>query len=132
MTAVLVWTTQIGQHRFVKEKGIHLLDVTAKSGLLAFAPAFADVMAYKRGELSQSDYTALYEVKMERSRKVFDYVWKTLLAPPNGRVAIACYCPKGEFCHRHLFLKMMQDYYHQHGRELIYMGELFNYRKIKK
>jgi hypothetical protein len=125
---VLVWTTQIAQHRFVKSNGVFLLDTTAKSGLLALAPDFRAVMAYKRGDLSEAEYTALYEAKMEKSRKVYDYVWKSLLAPPNRRIAIACYCPKGVFCHRHLFLKMLQTYYKEHNRELIYMGELWNYK----
>lgn len=131
MPTVLVWTTQMGQHRLVREKGIHLLDITAKSGTLAYAPDFRAVIAYKRGELSQTDYTALYERKMDKSEEIYDYVWKTLLTPPNRKLAIACYCAKGEFCHRHLFLKRMQRIYREHGRELIYMGELFNYRKIK-
>lgn len=117
-----IWTIQMSKWRVAKERGIAFLDITAKSGIAAFAPDFNDIMKYKRGELSEEEYTEIYLKRMERSKVACPRFWKSL----NRRyeVALACYCKAGVFCHRHLFKDLMQKELEQQGFTVIQEGEL--------
>ena len=42
------WTLQMGKWRLAKSRNIEVIDITAKSGIAAFAPDFALVMQYKQ------------------------------------------------------------------------------------
>ena len=108
--------------RLVKERGIAFLDITAKSGIAAFAPDFGDVMRYKRGELSEEEYTKIYVERMARSRTVCPRRWASL----NQRyeIAVACYCKAGVFCHRHLFVNEYKDFLEEQGCVVIVEGEI--------
>lgn len=119
---IQVWTTQIAKWRVAKANDIFFLDTTAKSGVLAFAPDFGDVMRYKRGEMSEEEYTRIYLERMEKSKERFPVKWQCLVKRP--RIAFACYCPKGKFCHRHLFLDVVEKHFTPLGYEIIRMGEL--------
>ena len=117
-----IWTVQISSWRVAKERGITFLDITAKSGIAAFAPDFGDVMRYKRGELSEEEYTKIYLERMERSKEVCPRRWASL----NQRyeIAVACYCKKGVFCHRHIFVKIYKAFLEAQGCVVIEEGEL--------
>lgn len=119
-----LWTVQMSQWRVAKERGIAFLDITAKSGVAAFAPDFGDVMRYKRGELSEEEYTKIYLERMTRSKIVCPRFWQSLDRRPE--IAFACYCKKGVFCHRHLFIKLVQENLEQQGYVVILEGELVN------
>ena len=112
----------MSQWREAKKRNVYFLDITAKSGLLAFAPEFANVMRYKRGELSEEEYTQLYLERMAVSKRKFPLRWSSLGARPE--IALACYCKAGVFCHRHLFAKLMTDHLTEQGIEVIHHGEL--------
>jgi hypothetical protein len=117
-----LWTIQMGQWRLAKAAGIHLLDSTAKSGVEAFAPLMHNVMAYKSGQLSEEQYTALYLEKMAQSKIINSRTWAFLDHYP--KLAIACYCPAGVFCHRHLFKKLAIEHLTNQNITVIDRGEL--------
>jgi hypothetical protein len=117
-----IWTIQIGQWRLAKTQNIFLLDTTAKTGHRAFAPLMTNVMKYKRKELSEEQYTALYLSKMEQSQEDNPRAWASLKHHP--RIAFACYCKAGDFCHRHLFTELAAEYLEKSGCSVVRAGEL--------
>lgn len=117
-----IWTIQIGQWRVAKEREIAFIDTTAKSGLYAFAPHFSDVMLYKAGKLSEEEYTDIYHRKMDESLIQTPKYWEWLKVKP--RIALACYCRAGVFCHRHLMAKRAETYLTNEDCPVILMGEL--------
>lgn len=117
-----IWTVQISNHRVAKQEGIHLLDITAKSGIPQFAPEYRQVMRYKYKEIGEVEYTQLYEERMRYSLKTYPKVWEMLKDHP--RVALACYCTPGNFCHRRLFADMMAKYLESEGYRAKKEGEL--------
>lgn len=118
---IKVWTIQMSKWRLARDKDIYFLDITAKSGMLAFAPKFSDVMAYKRGELSEEEYTRIYLERMEESKRLFPLKWSSLAKRPQ--IAFACYCKAGVFCHRHLFVDIVEKHFSLEV-EILRMGEL--------
>ena len=112
----------MSQWRKAKDLGIVLCDITAKSGLKPYAPDFADVMAYKRGELSEEEYTKIYLDRMARSKIRFPKRWETL--KNESHIAFACYCKVDAFCHRHLFISLVKEYLEAENYEVILMGEI--------
>lgn len=116
-----IYTIQIGQHRLLKNTDIKFLDVTAKSGWKAFAPDFGDVMKYKRGEMDEQEYTRIYKRRMELSRMANVSLWNNL--KKAKKMAIACYCKAGVFCHRHLLKEDFKTYLELAGFEVKLMGE---------
>lgn len=117
-----LYTIQMAKWRLAKELNIPLLDITAKSGLSCFAPLFSNVMAFKRGELSEKEYTKLYLEKMEESKVKFPSHWDKLKL--YDKVAIACYCKVDTFCHRYLFRDLLEDYLNTAGINVINKGEI--------
>ena len=117
-----LWTVQMSQWRLAKARDIAFLDITAKSGIQAFAPVFSDVMLYKSGKMSEAEYTAIYLERMKRSKEVCPRYWQSL--DRRTEVAAACYCPKGVFCHRHLFVDILKNHLEEQGHIVILEGEL--------
>ena len=122
MATYRIWTTQVAKWRIAKASGIAFLDSTAKTGHSFLAPDFAVVMQYKRGEVSEKEYTKIYLDRMEHSRKACPNKWAALMRMPL--FAIACYCPAGKFCHRHLLKNDIKDYLEKQGHTVILEGEL--------
>jgi hypothetical protein len=123
MKKVTLYTVQLSKWRLVRELGITLLDVTAKSGNPAFAPLFDNVMAYKRGELSEEEYLERYLMRMRQSRRKFPEEWEKLKTL-SDKIAVACYCRDGAFCHRHPFRDLLSDYLKDAQFEVKHAGEL--------
>jgi len=93
-----IWTARIHQHRQVRAAGIYFFDITAKSGDKDFAPTWDNLTSYKRGQLSMEDYAERYLNKLD---ELPEAAWEKI--KEHKRVAYACYCAPGEFCHRHIF-----------------------------
>lgn len=119
-------TVQISKWRLVRELGIHLLDITAKSGNAAFAPRYADVMAFKHHEMTWEEYEARYRMKMRESQREAPQEWAKLLDLPQ-QVALACYCPAGAKCHRFPFRDILTEYYQQHHADAVNGREITGY-----
>ena len=118
-----IYTIQLAKYRKLDPLGIKLIDITAKSGIEAFAPLISNVMLYKQSLLSESEYTELYLSKMRRSYK--DHYDKWIEISSYSKIALACYCPAGVFCHRHLFKDIFKKHLDKKGIEFHDHGELY-------
>lgn len=101
-----LWTIQMAQWRVARDLKIPLLDTTIKSGDRVFAPSWDIVEQVKEGTLSQLAYTELYTQLMRDSYRVNQLRWIEVCQMPV--VAISCYCPDGDFCHRHVLAEMFK------------------------
>lgn len=100
MSELNVYTVQLAQWRKVNGAGIQLLDTTVKSGDKAFAPTWEMVRDIKENKITMDDYATKYKDLMRLSLFNYPNKWENLLA--KGSIALACYCPAGVFCHRHI------------------------------
>jgi uncharacterized protein YeaO (DUF488 family) len=103
---VRLFTIQLAQWRKAKQQGIPVLDTTVRTGDKCFAPSWDMVMGVKSGELTEDEYTKLYKLKMLDSIEQNPSRWGEVLKMDS--VAVACYCPKGTFCHRHITAEILQ------------------------
>lgn len=118
-----LWTMQLGHWRLARDRDIQVLDITVKSGLHVFAPEPAVLWAYKRGETSWGEYVLRFNEKMARSQTEYPKHWETFAR--KERVALACYCAKGQNCHRHLLVPLITNYLGEHHAvEIAFNGEL--------
>lgn len=122
LKVIEIWTMQLGKWRLAKANNIPILDITAKSGHNQFAPDFSKVMDYKQRLIDEESYTTAYLERIDYIKKKHPSSWDILTTRP--KVALACYCKKDVFCHRHLFLVVMEDYLVEKGIAPKYMGEL--------
>lgn len=111
---------QLGQWRTLRP-GVQLLDITVRSGIKAFAPHGHDLAAYKRGGMSDEEYTERYLDKMAQSRRANREQWDHLSVLCYK--AIACYCKAGDFCHRHIFKELAKTHLESMGWGVALMGE---------
>ena len=120
--SIAIWTIQMARWRLAKERDIFFLDITAKSGVVAFAPSWECLRAYKQGTMKEGEYTAEYLERMSNSKERNPKHWARLGAYP--RIALACYCPDQAYCHRHLFKALMAEHLNTQGHPVVQMGEL--------
>lgn len=121
-----LWTIQMAKHRLAKEHGILFLDTTIKSGVgdgALFAPTWEMVMGHKDGTLSDEAYREQYLALMRHRYLSRAGDWQRFIKS-TGRVAIACYCAPGKFCHRHLLKECLERSCGIVNIEFIYHGEL--------
>jgi ribA/ribD-fused uncharacterized protein len=122
MAVYQIYTVQMSRSRNLKDKGIHVLDTTVKSGIKAFAPTWDMVMAHKEKRLSDDQYTDQYLRRMRDSRRDNPSVWKQL--QDHTKFAALCYCTPGQFCHRHLAVHEFKDYLESLGHTVELKGEI--------
>lgn len=108
--------------RYARYLNIPVVDITAKSGIQAFAPHWHDLMAYKRGEMGNEEYSRRYYDKVIPTLRNSPEEWEILTK--NHTYALACYCRPGDFCHRHLFGMLTVTYLQQLGHTVQFQGEL--------
>lgn len=117
-----LYTTQLSKWRQVKQKNIPLLDTTVKSGDRVFAPSWNLVARIKAGAIDSEQYTHLYKEMMRESYRSNKNRW--LEVAHMDRVAIACYCPSGQFCHRLVLVDLFKALCAFHQLPFTYCGEL--------
>lgn len=81
------------------------LDITVRSGNTAFAPTWDMVMGHKAGRITDKQYIEQYYKMMRHSYRANREDWNAVLA--KDEVLLACYCPAGKFCHRHILAQML-------------------------
>jgi len=62
-------------------------------------------MDVKSGVISEAAYTEVYHELMRQSFLKNKDEWLALLS--KDKIAIACYCKAGKFCHRHLLVEYL-------------------------
>lgn len=117
------YTIAIPQWRKAKAQEIELFDITVKSGDQRFAP-YPDVLwAYKRGEVTDEQYTEVYRDKLRKQLLSTPEVFEELLEGTTDK-AVACYCTAGKFCHRHIYIEVMAEIAEDNGIVFEYCGEI--------
>lgn len=113
---------QLSKWRLAKRDEIHILNITAQSGMDCFAPEFSNVKLYKQGLLTEAQYTELYLEKMRRCYVLYRNEWERLQG--LEKMALTCYCKAGDYCHRHLFKDCLTKYFDAKKIEYELHGEL--------
>lgn len=114
-----LYTIQNGKYR--KAKG-QFVDVTAKSGVIYFAPSWELVLGIKNNRMTWEEYTSCYTEMMRESFKEKQLVWLKLF--DFEEVTIGCYCPSGSNCHRYLLIDMFKKIADRYNYKFEYCGEI--------
>lgn len=117
-----LYTIQMARWRQAAMFGIQVLDTTVKSGDKVFAPSWAMVSDIKTGAITEAEYTERYVQAMRFSYRRNQERWLEVLN--MEAVALACYCPAGVFCHRHLLADMLCKCAAKHKIPFELRGEL--------
>lgn len=117
-----VYTTQLSNHRKVKEAGVTLVNTTVKSGNEAFAPSWRMVTLWKADVINWSEYTEMYRNKVIGEQWIYEEAWRELLS--HKAIALACYCKPGDNCHRHLLVDIIDEIKQKQGYPITRGGEL--------
>jgi uncharacterized protein YeaO (DUF488 family) len=106
--------------------GVYSLDVTVKSGYQAFAPTWKMVTDYKKGKITEEEYTRRYLNLMRTSFQIYPQRWAEALqlAINNHVLILLCYCKEGDFCHRHLLKEYLKKYFEGEGYEVEIIAEI--------
>jgi ribA/ribD-fused uncharacterized protein len=126
---IRITTARVGEiSRLEKRKDLFtVIDVTvknAKGARTSLAPTWNMVMGYKKGVLSEKDYTKQYTEILKQSQKRFPNKWEaTLRKNENKTIVFCCFCPKGNFCHRHLLAKEFINFAEQIGIKAVLIEE---------
>lgn len=121
-----IYTIQLSKARHLladQYEGVTLIDTTVKSGIKEFAPTWDMVAGSKNGSLSHEDYTEEYVGMMQRSKIANKDVWENYI-PWDGKIALACYCRAGHFCHRHILKEIIIQRHNHLGHQAVDMGEI--------
>lgn len=118
-----VHTVQVAKWRKVQEMAdVTFIDSTVKSGMRFLAPNWEIVTKVKSGEITEEEYTEVYLRMMEQSIERYPLMWEELLL--LGKIAVACYCSAGKFCHRHLLVNVLEGHCKRRGYEFKRLGEI--------
>lgn len=121
-----LYTVQLGKWRKCKEQGIELVNTTVKNGSAVFAPTWPMVTGIKKmtgaKPLDEEEYTVLYLDHMRESFRDNKEEWLKLFE--HEKVAIACMCPEGKFCHRLLLVDCFKAIALKYKLNFNYCGEV--------
>lgn len=112
-----LYTYQIGKWRKVQSYNIPMIDTTVKSGVIQLAPVWDIVLAHKRKQITDQQYTEVYNRIITNWWFTDPIFFERLIELPQ--VALGCYCAKGAFCHRHLIVNFLKGI-----TNVNYLGEL--------
>jgi uncharacterized protein YeaO (DUF488 family) len=116
-----IYTIQMSQWRLCEPLGIKFIDTTFKKET-AFSPTKEMVHGYKYGSVSQEEYSERYNAILNQTQETNPEEWEALFE--YAKVAIACMCRPGVFCHRHLCVAKVLTYAQERGHHCVYMGEI--------
>lgn len=93
-----------------------------KTGNPLFAPSWELVTGIKSKTLTEDEYTAGYYTLMRKSFVDHTPEWLALFSHPV--VVLGCYCPAGNFCHRHLLTDILEKIANQERFHFVRGGEI--------
>ena len=120
-----LYTIAMYNWRKARDLGIDILDTTAKGGISNLAPTWGIVKAYKQSDMgtqAEITYTTAYYEQMRESYKEHKDEWMEIFS--KEKIAVACYCPPGKFCHRKLLIDMLTAIAKSLGVEVTFKGEI--------
>lgn len=118
-----LYTISMSQWRKAKAKDIEIFDITYKSGDKRLAPENSLLWPYKRGEVSDEEYTRVYLNKLRDVAREDPGAFKQIL-DSGTPLALACFCPAGKFCHRHLLKDFILHIAKCNNLSVDYKGEI--------
>lgn len=128
---VRVFTIQMGKWRLARDHQIDVVDTTHASRFQLFSPLRDAVYAYKNGTIDEEEYSKIYHNTLVASWQKNRQKWMDFLqAAPLS--ALACYCDKDKFCHRHLLVKFLEKLCKQLDIPFEYYGELTDVESATK
>lgn len=117
-----LYTIRVQSWRRAKNLDIPFIDTTVKTGNKAFAPTWPLLSKYKSKLIDADAYTERFYELMRISYRNNPEEWDEIMS--HETLAIGCYCPSGEFCHRYLLKDIFQKVAESRGIEFEYLGEL--------
>lgn len=118
---VNVYTIQLARWRELKDTDVVIKDITFKSGNRSFSPDAKLFRSTKYGETTRDEYVVEYRKLMQQSARENYTQWIELLEDP--KIALACYCKAGGFCHRLLFVEYLTTFAKHLGVTVNNLGE---------
>lgn len=122
MKQLNVFTGRVSDWRRWQNTDVLFLDVTLMTGDLVFAPTGDILWPYKRGEISDQEYTEQYDRLILNRIRNNEGPWRWLL--DQEAVCLSCYCQHGKFCHRHLLKRPVRYMCELHDVTFIDQGEI--------
>lgn len=120
-----LFTIQVAKWRLLKDSGIEFMDTTVKSNPYGlFSPTWEIVLGVKSGQISEEEYSKAYKRLILERWKDRDLRLEFFEFLDKPRVAIACFCPPGKFCHRVLLVELLRDLHIFLNRPFQYSGEI--------
>lgn len=119
MRSIVVYTSRINY------AGNHRLDITVKSGTSpgsVLAPSWTMVMDYKRGAITEAQYTDAYMRLIRAKYRANQAQFDALLELPE--IVLCCFCNAGAFCHRHLAVDILEKIASRRGIVFVRGGEI--------
>ena len=107
MKHCIIQTVSLYEAKEEVDVGAKLYDITAKSGIRSFAPTWGMVHKWKSHEITMIEYCKLYIELMRSTWMSSPKIWEELLSQES--IALACYCHKDSFCHRHVLAHLIQQ-----------------------
>lgn len=117
-----LYTVQLSNARAAHVEDLVVYDITVKSGDPIFAPTWDMVSMLKTGKMSEEQYEKEYREMMYNSMRRFPKRWDRLME--YERLALACYCRAGDFCHRHILKELLMERAGRNGEEILDAGEV--------
>ncbi len=96
-------------------KGVDRIDITVKGSVKPgeiLAPTWEMVKRYRAGTLSQWDYAVQYFSLIVGRVNALSPAWRNELDEiimNREQITLVCFCPSGEFCHRILAARMIEN-----------------------
>lgn len=118
-----VFTLQLSNWRIARDRKIEVIDTTVRSGDRLFSPTWNMVMGSKQGTITPQEYTEQYRQLMLQSWNMERDAWRAFIRREEP-LALACYCPAGQFCHRHLLVGILREVCTASKIPFEYYGEL--------
>lgn len=125
MHTLRIYTAQMGKRFKLAKEGRAFLDTTVKTGDRRLAPSWDFLLEYKsspRGPEEQALYRQRFLSKLKAMHHATPDVLLELLK--LDEVIFTCYCPAGEFCHRHILKEIMMTLGPRNGVEVKDCGEI--------
>lgn len=120
---IKIWTIQMSNWRTAKKRNIPLKDITVH-GKSIFSPYVSALLKYKSKAISEDDYTKLYIEKMRNLYTNNPAAWEELLN--EQEFAVACFCSPNGFCHRYLFVDLIEKFAVSRGYVVEKCGEIMS------
>lgn len=100
------YTVQLSKAKKMKDFNGKLYNITAKNGMIEFAPTWNMILKIKDKSITELEYGQLYTDLMRKSYQQNNQVWQELI---NSDIfAISCFCNETDFCHRFLLAEILE------------------------